>query len=75
MINDIPTIEFIEKLGELAKNFGALLVRYAQRLEEQATGDLRRRIVAEDKSGTMTLGARSDGRPVINHIQKADEKP
>jgi hypothetical protein len=71
MIKDVATIEFIEKLGELAKNFGALLVRYAQRLEEQAKEDLRSRLDLESKSDKVALDTPEGAKVVINHIRKA----
>lgn len=47
MIKDVATIEFIEKLGELAKNFGALLVRYSQRLQEHELQEMSTRFYAD----------------------------
>jgi hypothetical protein len=68
MIEHPATIELIEKLGELAKNFGALLVKYAERLRTEPSMSVK--VSTEE---LFLRGAQSEkGRQVIiNEIQRA----
>jgi Sec-independent protein translocase protein TatA len=64
MLDHPATIELIEKLGELAKNFGAILVAYAKRLntERQST---------EEKQDRERLKASLERRTVVSAVNAA----